>query len=62
MTSAGLYWLRFQLAMGVVGASLWYAGVVFGSEFTSGFGVGVLASALALRLLRRRTDPTDRAG
>jgi len=40
--------------MAVVGGLLWYAGVRLESEFTSGLGVGILVSALALRLLRRR--------
>jgi hypothetical protein len=53
MSPAGRYWLRLQLVMAVVGALLWYAGVRLGSEFTSGIGVGVLVSALALRLVRR---------
>jgi len=53
---AARYWLRFQLVMATVGAGLWFAGALVGSEFTSGLGVGVLASALALRVLRRRAD------
>jgi F0F1-type ATP synthase membrane subunit c/vacuolar-type H+-ATPase subunit K len=56
MTPAARYWLRFQLVMAAVGAGLWCAGALVGSEFTSGLGVGVLASALALRVLRRRAD------
>jgi len=56
MTPAARYWLRFQLVMAMVGAGLWWVGVLAGSEFTSGLGVGVLASALALRLLRRRAN------
>jgi len=56
MTAAALYWLRLQLVMAAVGAGLWWIGVIVDSEFTSGFGVGVLASALALRVLRRRAD------
>jgi hypothetical protein len=59
MTREARYWLRFQLVMAVVGAVTWYAGVFFGSEFTSGLGVGVLASALALRLLRGWADRED---
>ena len=50
------YWLRFQMVMAVVGAVLWYVGVLFDSEFSSGLGVGVLLSALALRILRRNAD------
>jgi hypothetical protein len=50
------YWLRFQMVMAVVGGVLWYVGVLMDSEFTSGLGVGVLASALALRVLRRNAD------
>jgi len=50
------YWLRFQMVMAVVGAVLWYVGVLLGSEFSSGLGVGVLLSALALRILRRNAD------
>ena len=53
MTPEARAWLRFQLAMGGVGAAVWYAGVLAGSEFASGLGVGVLISALALRVLRR---------
>lgn len=55
MTTDAAYWLRFQLIMAVCGAALWYAGVLLDSEFTSGLGVGVLVSALALRVLRRRS-------
>ena len=50
------YWLRFQMVMAVVGAVLWYVGVLLGSEFSSGLGVGVLLSALALRILRQNAD------
>ena len=50
------YWLRFQMVMAVVGAALWYVGVLLDSEFSSGLGVGVLLSALALRILRRNAD------
>jgi hypothetical protein len=58
MTPDSRYWLRFQLVMAVAGAAFWYAGTVVDSEFTSGLGVGVLLSALALRMLRRRNgDP-----
>ena len=56
MTAAARYWLRLQLVMAAVGAGLWWIGVIVDSEFASGFGVGVLASALALRVLRRRAD------
>jgi len=54
VSPAGRAWLRLQLVMAVVGGLLWYAGVRLESEFTSGLGVGILVSALALRLLRRR--------
>ena len=60
MTSEARYWLRLQLIMAAVGAATWYVGVFFGSEFTSGLGVGVLASALVLRLLRGRAEEEDR--
>ena len=50
------YWLRFQMVMAVVGAVLWYVGVLLDSEFSSGLGVGVLLSALALRIVRRKAD------
>lgn len=56
MTPAARYWLRLQLAMGGVGGALWYTGVLVESDFTSGLGVGVLLSALALRLVRLRAD------
>lgn len=56
MTSGGRYWLRLQLGLAAAGGGLWYIGAVIGSEFTSGIGVGVLISALALRLLRSRAD------
>ena len=56
MTPEARYWLRFQLVMAAAGGVLWYAGVLIGSEFASGLGVGVLVSALALRILRRRAD------
>lgn len=56
MTPESRYWLRFQLIMAAAGGALWYAGVLLDSEFTSGLGVGVLVSALAVRLLRSRAD------
>lgn len=59
MTPEGRYWLRLQLIMAALGGGLWYAGVLLESEFTSGLGVGVLVSALALRLLRRRANRDD---
>ncbi|MCL7970884.1 MAG: hypothetical protein M8866_02180 [marine benthic group bacterium] len=59
MTSGGRYWLRFQLGLAAVGGALWYVGAVIGSEFASGIGVGVLISALALRLLRSRAERED---
>ena len=59
MTAESRYWLRFQLVMAVAGAALWYAGVVVDSEFTSGLGVGVLLSALALRVLRSRSGDAE---
>lgn len=55
MTPESRYWLRLQLVMALAGAALWYAGVLVDSEFTSGLGVGVLLSALALRVLRSRS-------
>jgi len=42
--------------MAAAGAALWYAGVLLKSEFTSGLGVGILVSALLLRIVRRRVD------
>lgn len=54
MTAETTYWLRLQLVMAAAGAASWYTGVLLQSEFTSGVGVGVLVSALALRVLRRR--------
>jgi hypothetical protein len=56
VTSRERYWLRFQLVMACVGGAFWYGGVLLESEFTSGLGVGVLISALALRLLRGQAD------
>ena len=59
MSSESRYWLRFQLVMAVAGGALWYAGVVIESEFASGLGVGVLLSALALRVLRSRSGDEE---
>jgi hypothetical protein len=56
VTAESRYWLRFQLVLAATGAGLWYAGILLGSEFTSGLGVGVLLSALALRILRGHAD------
>lgn len=47
--------LRLQLLLGGLGAAVWYAGAWLESEFASGIGVGVLLSALSLRLLRPRS-------
>jgi hypothetical protein len=46
-------WLRLQLILAALGAIVWYGGVVAGSDFASGFGVGILVTALALRFLKR---------
>ena len=59
MTAGERYWLRFQLAMAAAGGALWYVGAVIESEFTSGVGVGVLVSALALRLLRTQSGDAE---
>jgi hypothetical protein len=56
LTPEARYWLRLQLGMAAAGAALWYAGVLLKSEFTSGLGVGILVSALLLRIVRRRVD------
>ena len=54
MTPESRYWLRFQLVLAATGAVLWYGGVLLDSEFVPGLGVGLLVSALALRIQRRR--------
>ena len=56
MTAEGRYWLRLQLGMAVAGGAIWYAGVLADSDFASGMGVGILLSALCLRLVRLRAD------
>jgi hypothetical protein len=55
LSTEGRGLLRLQLVLGGIGAIVWYAGVFLESDFASGIGVGVLASALALRLLRTRS-------
>ena len=47
--------LRVQLVLAGLGAAVWYTGVVLASDFAAGAGVGMLVSALALRLLKRRS-------
>jgi len=54
-------WLRFQLALAVVGAGTWYAGSAVEEPFVSGLGVGIMLAALAVRLVRGR-EPGDRGG
>jgi hypothetical protein len=42
--------------MAVFGGAIWYVGVLVDSDFASGLGVGILLSALCLRLVRLRAD------
>jgi hypothetical protein len=56
VNAEGRYWLRLQLVMAVAGGAIWYAGVLMDSGFASGMGVGILLSALCLRLVRLRAD------
>jgi hypothetical protein len=48
------YWLRFQIGLTTAGILAWLAGVAIENSFLSGFGTGVMASALAIRFLRGR--------
>lgn len=54
-------WLRFQLVLAAAGAGTWYVGSASEEPFVSGIGVGILLSALAVRLVRGR-EPGDRGG
>jgi len=52
-TSSFRWWLRLQLAFVVTGSGTWVVGAVLERSFVTGVGVGILVSALALRLGRR---------
>ena len=48
------YWLRFQIWLAVAGIGIWLTGAITDNSFIAGLGTGVMASALAIRLLRGR--------
>jgi hypothetical protein len=45
-------WLRFQIWLGAAGMVTWFVGAATDNAFIAGFGAGIMASALALRILR----------
>ena len=55
------YWLRFQIWLAAAGIGVWLVGAVIANSFIAGLGTGVMASALAIRLLRGKA-PGDTSG
>lgn len=55
-------WLRFQVWLASAGILTWFAGAAFDSTFVAGVGTGVMASALALRILRGGRPETGSGG
>ncbi|MDT8435545.1 MAG: hypothetical protein RRA92_02200 [Gemmatimonadota bacterium] len=53
--------MRWQVGLSLAGIAAWIAGAALGEPFVAGFGVGVLAAGLAVRVLRERTAPPGRA-
>ncbi len=54
-------WLRIQVWLAVGGIIAWLAGAATENAFISGFGTGVMASALVLRFVRGKR-PDGRSG
>jgi hypothetical protein len=55
-------WLRFQIWLAVAGIISWLAGAATGNAFVTGFGTGIMASALALRVLRGKAPGENSDG
>lgn len=52
-TDSFRWWLKLQVGLLLAGGAVWLAGTILGKEFVSGFGLGLLAAAVILRLGRR---------
>jgi hypothetical protein len=55
-------WLRFQVWLAAAGILTWFAGAASDSSFVAGVGTGIMASALALRILRGRRPEEGSGG
>jgi hypothetical protein len=55
-------WLRFQVWLAMAGMLTWLAGAATGSSFVAGLGTGIMASALALRILRGKRPGEESGG
>lgn len=52
VTGTPKFWLDLQVALGLSGGVIWFAGAALEQEFVAGVGCGFIASALILRLGR----------
>jgi hypothetical protein len=50
------WWLNLQIALGLAGGLIWFAGASWSQEFLSGVGCGLIAAALVLRVGRRAAE------
>lgn len=50
------WWLNLQIALGLGGGVVWFAGARWEQEFLSGVGCGLIAAALLLRVGRRASE------
>ncbi len=55
-TATRRWWLNLQLALGVSGGAVWFAGAMWEQDFIAGVGFGLIAAALVLRLGRRSAE------
>ena len=55
-------WLRFQVWLAAAGILTWFVGAAIDSSFVAGVGTGIMASALALRVLRGRRPEAGPGG
>lgn len=55
-------WLRFQIWLAVAGILTWIAGAATENSFVAGLGTGIMASALALRILRGKRPEEGSGG
>ncbi|MCG8467793.1 MAG: hypothetical protein MJB57_06220 [Gemmatimonadetes bacterium] len=55
-TSTRAWWLRLQIALGLSGGAVWFAGARWEQEFLAGAGAGLIAAALILRVGRAAAD------
>jgi len=58
-TASFRWWLNLQIALGLSGGVVWFAGAAWSHDFLAGVGCGLIAGALLLRIGRRAAEPED---